>query len=233
MTQAVAAIVPSAGLSRRFGGRNKLFAPIGGVPLIVHTLRALQASPSIRWILPVVQKRDRRRLAELLSRHRISKALAPCLGGATRAESVARGVAALPQQARWVLVHDAARPCLRASLIASVVRAARRHGAVACGLPAAVTVKAADAQGQVRCTLDRETLWLIQTPQAFRRDWFAQAIARADHGLAGFPDDASLVEAAGFRVQLVPGDPLNVKVATQADLIFAKTILINGFQRPR
>ncbi len=222
----VAAIVPAAGAGRRMGSAGgKLFVPLRGEPLLVHTLRVLQANPSVRWIVPVVRHRERARVEALLARHKITKALRPCLGGASRAESVARGFAALPREAAWVLVHDGARPCLTPALIRQAVQAARRRGAVACGLPAMLTVKSVNGARRVRETLDRTRLWFVQTPQVFRRDWFAQALARVNGSLARFTDDAALVESAGFPVSMVPGDPLNIKVTTKEDLMLADTIL--------
>ncbi|MBI4343194.1 MAG: 2-C-methyl-D-erythritol 4-phosphate cytidylyltransferase [Candidatus Omnitrophica bacterium] len=231
----VAAIVPAAGASQRFGpprqaGRgtraDKLFATVHGQPLLAHTLRALQACPSVSWIVLVARPGRLAAARQLLRRYRIAKALPPVRGGALRAESVARGFAAVPAQARWVLVHDAARPCLTPALLARAIAAAKRHGAVACGLPAGLTVKAVDARRDVRLTLDRERLWFVQTPQVFRREWFGQALARVlGNGLAEFPDDASIVEAAGFSVRMIPGDQLNIKVTTREDLLLAETIL--------
>lgn len=222
----VAAIIPAAGDGRRFGGRTgKPFAALRRQPLLAYTLRALQRSPSVRWIVLVVRPQDRRRAQRMIARYRITKALAPCLGGPSRAASVAKGFAALPPDARWVLVHDAARPCVSPRLVQQAVRAARRHGAVACGLPASLTVKAVDANRGVRLTLDREALWFVQTPQVFRRDWFAQALARTNGDLAQFPDDAAIMESAGFPVRMIPGDPLNLKVTTRDDLLLAEAIL--------
>jgi 2-C-methyl-D-erythritol 4-phosphate cytidylyltransferase len=226
MTHGVAAIVPAAGLGRRVGDSlDKLFAGLNGLPLLAHTLRALQASPSVRWIIPVVRADTRSQVERLAARHGITKLHRTCLGGASRAESVARGAAAVPASARWLLVHDGARPCARPELIERTIREARRHGAAVCGLPASLTVKAVDERRQVRLTLDRDQLWFAQTPQAFRRDWFTQALARAGDRLAHYPDDAALVEAAGFPVTMVPGDPLNLKVTTREDLLLAEAIL--------
>ena len=222
----VAAIVPAAGAGRRFGGRvEKPFAPLDRQPLVLHALRALQLSPAIRWIILVVHAGQLARARRILKAHRITKALPPCAGGPSREASVARGFAALPAAARWVLVHDGVRPCLSPQLIANAVRAGKRHGAVACGLPAGLTVKAVDPQGRVRLTLDREQLWLVQTPQVFRRDWFAEALGRTLDGRERFPDDAARIEAAGFPVRMLPGDAHNLKVTTQQDLVLAEAIL--------
>ena len=226
MASDVAAIIPAAGTGQRIGASaGKLFLRLNGQPLLAHTLRVLQASPALRWIILVVRSGERARAETLIRRHRITKALPPCLGGPSRAASVARGCAALPREARWVLIHDGARPCLSRRLIRQAVRAAKRHQAVACGLPAALTVKAVDERGDVRVTLDRDHLWFVQTPQVFRREWLLEAFAQADHRLDRFPDDASLVESAGFPVRMIPGDPLNVKVTTREDLMLAEAIL--------
>ena len=203
---------------------SKPFVEINGMPLLLHTMRALQESPVIRWLVLVVRSGELPEVRALLSCHATTN-VRLCLGGASRAESVARGFAHLPPEAQWVLVHDGARPCVSDHLLRASVRAAKRYGAVACGLPAMVTVKAVDEHQDVRLTLDRDRLWLVQTPQVFRRDWFARALAQSHHHLDQFPDDAALVESAGFPVRMIPGDPLNVKVTTQDDLLLAEAIL--------
>jgi 2-C-methyl-D-erythritol 4-phosphate cytidylyltransferase len=219
------------------GGRgNKLQRPLADEPLLLHTLRVLQASPEIRWILVAARPEDRAGISAIIRRGRITKALPPVAGGASRGESVACAFGAVPARAAYVLVHDGARPCLTPALVSRAVREAARHGAAVCGLPAAVTVKEVDQERRVRVTLDRDRLWFVQTPQVFRRDWFAQALDRTGFGRAGgnghaaaalqqFPDDASLLEAAGFAVRMVPGDAFNIKVTTPEDLVLAEAIL--------
>ena len=194
--------------------------------MVAHALRVLQSSPAIDWIVVAAPAAHQAAVRRLVARLRLSKVHAVVAGGASRSASVAAGVAALPPDAAWVVIHDGARPCASASLIRATVQAVKRHGAVACGLPAPMTVKAVDAEGAVRLTLDRESLWCVQTPQAFRRDWLTQAFTLANHGLARFPDDASILEWAGFPVRMIPGDPLNIKVTTREDARLAEYLLL-------
>ena len=225
----VAAIIPAAGTGKRFGGSvPKTFVPLHGQPLLLHALKVFERHPAIGWIVVVAGADDQIRVRALLARAKVTKAVSPCVGGASRAASVMRGFAAVPPQAAWVLVHDAARPCVTDRLITRAIQSARRHGAVACGLPAALTIKAVDDRQRVRLTLDREQLWCMQTPQVFSRSWFAQALARLDgRPLEPWPDDAAVLEAAGFPVRVILGDPLNLKVTTREDLMLAEAILGN------
>lgn len=206
---------------------SKPFVPLSGRPLISHALAAFQRVRAVSAIVLVARPEDHLRLQQLVRRNRLTKVRAIVAGGPSRAASVSRGVAALPEDIRWVLVHDAARPCVTPHLIASVIRQAKRCGAIACGLRSAVTVKTVDDQNHVRLTLDRDSLWLIQTPQAFRRDWFAEALSRINGTLDEFPDDAAILEWAGYPVRMIPGDPLNIKVTTGEDLLLAGAILRN------
>lgn len=244
-TGSIGAVIPAAGRGRRFRSRSgKLFEPVAGAPLLAQTLRALQQVEAIRWIVVVARERDHAAMRRLIKRYRLSRVSAIVPGGATRAESVCRGIDALPAAAEWILIHDGARPCVTPALVRTSIAHAKRSGAVVCGLPASLTVKAVDEAGTVRLTLDREQLWMIQTPQLFRRDWMKQALARVHPALsrkggvngrlARFPDDAALLEWAGYPVRVIPGDPWNIKVTTKDDLVLAEAILkqrITGARR--
>ncbi|HAM41002.1 MAG TPA: 2-C-methyl-D-erythritol 4-phosphate cytidylyltransferase [Candidatus Omnitrophica bacterium] len=226
MAGGVGAIVPAAGQGLRLGMQSaKAFVRVAGAPLIVQTLRALHEAACVRWIVLVVPPGQQSRMQRVIQRAHLTRVCAIVEGASSRAGSVARGFAALPRQAKWVLIHDGARPCVTPALIESTVAKAKRHGAVACGLPASVTVKSVDADWQVRLTLDREGLWFVQTPQVFCRDWLTEALSRVNGLLDRFPDDAAILEWAGFRVHVVPGDPLNIKVTTREDLVLAEAIL--------
>jgi 2-C-methyl-D-erythritol 4-phosphate cytidylyltransferase len=134
---------------------------------------------------------------------------------------VRHGLQAAPAGARWIVVHDAVRPFVTPALVARVLAAARLCGAATCGVPVRETVKRVREE-TVEATVDREGLWLTQTPQAFRRDllWEAHEKARRD-GWVG-TDDAGLVERLGERVAMVPGLPQNLKITTPEDLKIAR-----------
>lgn len=231
----IAVIVPAAGTGSRFvnsGRRDKLFAPLCGRPLLSHTLVALQAVSDIRWIIVATRKNSVRKIDQLLKRYKISKALPVCEGGVTRAESVAKAFEQIPEAARWVMVHDGARPCISKKLIHSAILTARKFGAAVSATPAAMTIKRVDKQHRVCETLDRRQLCLVQTPQIFRKEWFDKALQSANGRIKQntgrrdeFPDDAAIIEQAGYKVHIVPGDPLNIKVTTQEDIVLAESIL--------
>ena len=217
---AVAAIIPAGGTGRRMGHRHpKQYLRLGGAPLIVHTLRVLARGVDGMVVAAPADRLEATR--RLLARHRVPRVLGIVAGGAERQESVWNGLLQIPPEARWVIVHDAARPFITPALVERVLAAARRHGAATCGLAVRETVKRVRGP-LVDATLDREGLWLVQTPQAFRREllWEAHDKARRD-GYTG-TDDAVLVERLGARVAMVEGLPQNLKITTPADLRIAR-----------
>jgi 2-C-methyl-D-erythritol 4-phosphate cytidylyltransferase len=138
---------------------------------------------------------------------------------------VAAGFRALPASVDVVLVHDGARPCISRALVERVIRAARRDGAAVCAQPAGLTVKQVGADQRVTATLDRSAIWMAQTPQAFRRAWFDTALKRAGRRIDHYPDDAAVVEAAGYPVRVVEGERMNVKVTYPEDLRIVESAL--------
>jgi len=222
----VAALVVGAGRGERLGrGEPKAFVPLAGRPLIAHALEALVSVAAIECVVPVVPAElcaelDRRLGA--LAHH--PKLGAPVAGGATRQESVAAGLASLGDGFALVAVHDAARPLLRAEDAARVVAAATRCGAAILAVPVGDTIKRARG-GAVVETPPRGELFAAQTPQVFRSEWLREALAKAAaEGRTG-TDCAELVEALGVRVELVEGDPGNLKVTHAADLERARRAL--------
>ena len=228
-------VVPAGGRGVRMG-RKKQDIRVGTRPVLRWTLDVLEASREIEGVVVVVPAEDvqtwRRRLRAC------RKVQAVVAGGTERQESVARGLAAVPPTARWILVHDGVRPCITPGLVRRVVEATRAHAAAAAALPVAETLKRG-AEGWVKETVARDGLWAIQTPQGFRADLLREAHRRASaDGVLG-TDDAALVERLGGGVRLVPGLPGNVKITRPEDLPLARRLLTpvgggtRGARRPR
>lgn len=221
------AIVPAGGHGSRMGARRpKQFLRLGSAPILVATLRALARTRALRGIVLAVPEARVTATRRLLARVRVPKILDVVAGGADRQESVWRGLQRVPEDAEIVVVHDAVRPFVTAQLVERVCAAAA-GGAATCGMPVRETVKRV-AEGAVAATVDREGLWLTQTPQAFTRAllWEAHDKARRE-GFAG-TDDAVLVERLGMPVAMVPGLAQNLKITTPEDLRAAR-----AWVRPR
>lgn len=219
-------VIPAAGASSRFGGRTpKPYLRIAGRSLLEHALRAMLRCPGIAGGVVVTAAGDRRwpKLPAAIRRRAMTT-----VGGATRAQSVLNGLEALtgamPED--WVLVHDAARPCLPAGDLAALIAACRRDevgGLLA--LPVADTVKLADGEGRSSRSVPRDGLWRAQTPQMFRHGPLRRALARAVEEGFEPTDEAGAIERVGLRPLLVEGSPLNIKVTRPADLALATAAL--------
>jgi len=217
----VGAVVVAAGRSARMGGLDKLFAPLGGRPLLARTLAAFQECAAVRRVVLVLAAENLAQGLALAEEEGLSKVRTVCLGGRRRQDSVWEGLEALGP-CDWVVVHDGARPLVTPQLIEEGLAAARETGAAVCALPAQDTVKRVDEQGRVLSTLERRRLWLVQTPQVFRCDILREAHERSRRTAT---DDAALVERLGYRVQVYPGSPRNLKVTTPEDLALAEALL--------
>jgi 2-C-methyl-D-erythritol 4-phosphate cytidylyltransferase / 2-C-methyl-D-erythritol 2,4-cyclodiphosphate synthase len=224
MAGSIAAIVVAAGRGLRAGGElPKQYRLLGSEPAIRSSMAVLARHPEVAWVQPVICAGDEahyRASAEGLD------LLTPVCGGATRQASVRAGLEALAGLSPdIVLVHDAARPFVSALLVSRAIAAARRNGAAIPATPIAETVKSVDASGIVVSTLDRASLRLIQTPQAFAFPMLLAAHRRAAaEGREDFPDDAALAEWAGHEVSIFEGDPANVKLTVADDFARAEML---------
>ncbi len=216
------AVIVAAGNASRMGGIDKVMAPLGGEPMIVHTVRAFQNCDAIREI--VVVTREDLLIPVMSLCHDFSKVQAVVAGGDNRQASVARGIQALSPKARLVAVQDGARPLISCQVIDRTVRAAHTYGAAAPAIPVKDTVKAV-AGGMVSHTPDRSTLQAVQTPQVFDRDLLKGALKKAQRDGASITDDCSAVERLGMSVKIVEGDERNIKVTTPMDLKIAALLL--------
>jgi len=222
----VAALVLAAGRGERFGaGQPKAFVPLAGRPLVVHAIEALAACDAIDWIVAVLPAAEIGRLAAAQwSAVAARKIVASVAGGAERQDSMRAGLTALPADVELVAIHDAARPLVRPRDVARVVAAAARSGAALLAVPVRDTLKRV-RDGRVVETPPREGLWAAQTPQVFRAALLREALAKAEaDGFQG-TDDAQLIERLGCAVEIVEGDPGNLKITWPADLAWAEVCI--------
>jgi 2-C-methyl-D-erythritol 4-phosphate cytidylyltransferase len=222
--ESVGAIIAAAGRSERMGGRDKLFAVVGGKPLLAHTLIAFDVCRGVDRVVLVLSPENIERGRELVAEAGLGKVAAVCQGGERRQDSVCNGLEALAS-CQWVVVHDGARPLVTAGLIERGLEAAKETGAAIAALPIADTVKEVEPPGLIGRTLSRGQLWAAQTPQVFRYDILREAHQRAQGEAT---DDAALVEKAGYRVKVFEGSSRNIKVTTAADLAIVEALLAQG-----
>ena len=221
-------VIPAAGAGRRLGGEiPKQYREIASAPLLEHTLRALLRSPDIRGIVVALDPSDRRADAiQSLADVRVET----IPGGAERVASVYAGLEALADRVTdddWVLVHDAARPCLDYPSLSALIERARACGeGVILAEPVADTLKRVDGTGGISATVERADLWRAQTPQLFPFMQLYQGLgACLDEGV-NITDEAMAVERAGGRVHVLAGPSSNIKVTVEADLAFAELLLL-------
>jgi 2-C-methyl-D-erythritol 4-phosphate cytidylyltransferase len=221
-----AVILPAAGQSSRFRDKEKKpFVNLDGRAVWLRTAEHFVARQDVVHCIITVSKEDQEMFRRRYGANLAFMNIRIADGGAERFESVANALALLPADADFVAVHDAVRPCVTEALIGAVFAKAIQKGAALLAVPVTDTVKQLDGQNQVKATLPRQSLWLAQTPQVFRRDWLTEAYNNRAQLGKHFTDDAQLVEAAGHPVHVVEGSPLNIKITTKNDLFLADAIL--------
>lgn len=219
-------VLPAAGRGARMGAdRPKQYLSLGGKPLIAHTLERLAAHPCIAGLMVVLGAQDAF-WPGIDTLH--GKPVRTALGGAERSDSVRAGLEALPPEvgeADFVLVHDAARPCVRAADIARLIERAAQVDGGLLGAPLRDTLKRADEGDLSLATEPRDQRWRAFTPQMFRRGELVAALRAVSRDGRAVSDEAMAMELAGFRPLLVEGAEDNIKVTTAADLALAEFLL--------
>ncbi len=222
------AVVPAAGSgSRMVAEIPKQYLPLAGRSVIEHTLDTLFSCPRLAGVVLAVSADDSR-WAKIRPRY-ADRNLQCVTGGAERCHSVLNALHLLVQQAQprdWVLVHDAARPCVRGGDIEALIEAIGddTDGGLL-GVPVSDTMKRVDRDGRISATVDREALWHAHTPQMFRLDQLLNALEQALEQGATVTDEASAMELAGYRPRMVEGHPDNIKVTVPAHLALAEFYL--------
>ncbi|MEO8270803.1 MAG: 2-C-methyl-D-erythritol 4-phosphate cytidylyltransferase [Aureliella sp.] len=229
-----AVILAAAGKSSRFGHpqHKKVFVSLAGKALWTFAAEAFARRADVAQVILVIAAEDQAMFHKEFAPLAESLGVQVVWGGEQRVDSVLNGLHAVRPDIPLVAIHDAARPCIATPWIDAVFAAAEKTGAAILATPCSSTLKRAQSSKQVseqtiEQTLDREHVWLAQTPQVFHRKLLLDAYAlyvQAAHA-ASATDDSAIVEASGAPVQLIEGSPLNIKVTTQADLKFAELAL--------
>jgi len=220
----LSAILVAAGDSRRMGF-DKLFAMIAGRPIIAHTIHAFERADCVGEII-VVARKDRLDEIKTIVRDGNFKKIGSILsGGKHRQDSVRAGLDHLEAGAKYVAVHDAARPLITTELIDLVFEQCRIHAAASLAEPISDTLKYADSEFFVAGAVDRHQLYAMQTPQVFERRLIEDAYKAVYAENASVTDEVSAVERLGRKVILVPNEDLNFKITYPRDLALAEFVL--------
>ncbi|MBU0480578.1 MAG: 2-C-methyl-D-erythritol 4-phosphate cytidylyltransferase [Proteobacteria bacterium] len=226
MSANVTAIIPAGGTGRRMGQSvPKQFLVVAGLPVMVHTVTALQNSPSVRSIILVVPGEYLDETVKLVADYRLSGVTKIVVGGQTRQDSVRAGMDVLPDGTEYILVHDCARPLIDVALIERCIDAARDSGAAIAAVPAGDTLKEVAAGGWISATVDREKIWYAQTPQVAEVGLLRRAYSVAEGEAFTGTDEAALLERIGIEVAVVPGSSANLKITCPEDLLLAEGLM--------
>lgn len=221
------AVIVSAGKGQRFlEGEKKQFHFLADKPVLAHTLDKFERCPLIRYILLVVGREDMEYcMKNIVEEFHFRKVSQIVPGGKKRQDSAKNGIDALPKDTQIVVVHDGVRPFVTVEIIEESIHSAIRFGAVVTAMPVKETIKMSRSDGTVLRTLDRDSLWQVQTPQAFKLSLIREAHQKAvQDGFVG-TDDASLVERLGGTVHILPGSYANIKITTPEDMMLARLLL--------
>ena len=221
------AIILAGGAGKRMGAAtNKQFLLIDNKPIIVHTLQIFEECRAIDGIYLVVNQKDLPMIQEeILETYRFNKILKLVIGGRLRQDSVRNGLEAIENPCDIVIIHDGARPFVSPSFIDKGILLMEMFDAVIPALPVKDTIKVVSKEGFVQKTLERDSLWHVQTPQTFKYDLITKAYREgAAKKLYGY-DDATFLEHMGKKVKVIEGSPYNIKITTPEDLIVARGML--------
>jgi 2-C-methyl-D-erythritol 4-phosphate cytidylyltransferase len=217
-------IIPAAGQGKRMGvGRNKLLLELNGMPVLIHTLLVFESDEECDSIILAIHPQDEVEFKTLLKTYHITKVKKIVSGGKERQHSIYNALKTISGNG-IVLVHDAARPFVKKEHIHCLTETAEKYGAAIIGVPAKDTMKKI-LDGKVLETVERSSLWAVQTPQAFRMSILLKAYESAEEENYLGTDDASLVERLSAPIKMVEGDYDNIKLTTPEDLFFAEAIL--------
>ena len=215
------AIVLGAGSGTRMKSeKNKMLLEIDGKTVIERSVEAFLDISDVDEVIVTAREQELDTYIELLDYDNVSFVI----GGKTRQESVKNAVETI-EEAELVIIHDGARPLIKAEDIENTIRAARDFGAAAVGVPVKDTIKVVDGDNFIIDTPERSSLYAVQTPQIFDFELYKNAMKKAEKDGVDFTDDCRLIEYNGDEVKMVEGDYSNIKITTPDDIIIAESIL--------
>lgn len=217
------AIVAAAGSSTRMDGADKLFADLGGLPVIIRTLKILDDIESVDEIILVISEKNIQRARDLMEKTHLRKLIKIIEGGNTRQKSVYAGV--IEAKGEFLVIHDGARPFVTTGFIRSLLKETSEFDAVIPAIPVVDTIKRVDHRGMVNGTIDRTNVFQVQTPQIIRRENWIKAYEYISKEKQVVTDDASMLESAGFPVKVAAGSRLNIKITVPDDIILGEMII--------
>lgn len=223
----VSAVIVAAGSSSRMHGIDKQLLNIGGMPVIARAVFAFEKSEIISEIVIVTREDIIGEITDLTAKYGFKKVKAVVKGGNTRQESVFNGIAVCSDKSEYIAIHDGARPFVTQNIIKNTVDAAIKFGAASAAVTAKDTIKIADENNRIIKTVDRDTVRLMQTPQVFEKKTYLSAMKSVPNSEM-FTDDCMLLEKLGKPVFTVESSPLNIKITTREDIIFAEAVLRSG-----
>lgn len=218
------AVVVAAGSARRMEGIDKVLAPLGELPVLIHTLYIFQDCPQIQEIIVVTREDLLVEVGRLCKDYGLNKVTKIIVGGTERIHSVRAGLQEVNPSADLIAIHDGARPLVTQKVLAATIAAAGKTGAAAPAIPIIDTIKRAE-DGLTVETVDRSQLRAVQTPQIFEGGLIRAALEKAIQDNENLTDDCAAVERLGMKVSLTEGSRENIKITTPFDLVLGEAIL--------
>lgn len=218
------AVIVAAGSARRMGGIDKVLAPLGELPVLVHTLYAFQDCPAFDEVVVVTREDLLIEVGQLCREYNLNKVTKVVVGGAERILSVQAGLREVRPDAALIAIHDGARPLVPQAVLEEAVAKAGVTGAAVPAIPVTDTIKRGE-NGLTVDTVDRSSLWAVQTPQVFEAGLIRAALEKAVEDGENLTDDCAAVERLGMKVSLTAGSRENIKITTPFDLLLGEAIL--------
>ena len=221
----VTCIVAAGGSGTRMGASvNKLFLKIADIPVIVHTLKALENCKEIDEIIISAKEDEIIKISEMVSGYSLTKVKTIVKGGKTRGESVMSASREVSEDTEIVMIHDGARPLVSDKILKETIKSAEDFGAAACGVKPKCTLKSVDS-GFIKDTIDREKTVEIQTPQVFKKELFDKIYSQSIDVINSATDDCILAEITGTKIAVTEGSYKNIKITTPEDIEIAELLL--------